>query len=408
MSQVDTARRGARRRFIAMLGVGQIVSWGALYYSFPLLAAPMAREFGLSKPEIYAAATAGLALAGLAAYPVGAAIDRGHGRAVMAGGAAFGALLLFGLSLAGAPWMLYPLFAGVGLAQAMTMYEPGFAVVARRFGSDDARSGITALTLWGGFASTVFIPLIQFLIDHGGWRGAMPVLAGLMLICAALPYYFAITPDGEAAPPPPMSAQTAVGVGWALRTPTFWGLAVAFTMYYGVFSALTFHLYPLLLERGYDAVTVVAAIAVVGPAQVVGRLAVWVFAGRRTIRAIGAVTVLGLPAAILLLLLAPPGFASLAAFAALYGAANGVMTIVRGLAVPEMLTRQAYGAINGALATPSMIAKAAAPLAAAYLWTAAGSYDAVLAAALAGLAVVALGFWSAALILPAPPDHSGT
>ncbi|HYD70572.1 MAG TPA: hypothetical protein VED21_34250, partial [Azospirillum sp.] len=81
-------------------------------------------------------------------------------------------------------------------------------------------------------------------------------------------------------------------------------------------------------------------------------------------------------------------------------AANGVMTIVRGLAVPEMLTPEAYGAINGALALPSVIAKAAAPLAAAVLWQAAGSYDAVLLAALAGSLIVALGFWSAALCRP--------
>lgn len=405
MIQAATAQRSARRRFIAALGVGQIVCWGALYYSFPLLAEPMAREFALSKPEIYAAATAGLAVAGVAAYPVGAAIDRGHGRMVMVGGAVLGAALLLALSLVEAAWALFPLFAGIGLAQAMTMYEPAFAVVARRFGAE-ARAGVTTLTLWGGFASTVFVPLIQFLIDHhGGWRGALPTLAGLMLACAALPFALAITPDKDAATAGSGAARRKVGVGWALRRPVFWGLAVAFTLYYGVFSALSFHLYPLLLERGFDAATVVAAIAVIGPAQVAGRLAVWLFADRRPVRAIGAVTVLGLPTAVILLWLAPQDFASLAIFAVIYGAANGVMTIVRGLAVPEMLTNQAYGAINGALAAPSILAKAAAPLAAAYLWSAAGSYDAVLTAALAGLAVVALSFWSAAL--SAPPDYSG-
>lgn len=403
MIQTEAAQRSARRRFIAALGVGQITCWGALYYSFPLLAEPIAREFGLSKPEIYATATAGLAVAGVAAYPLGAAIDRGHGRTVMVGGAVLGAALLFALSLVEAAWGLFPLFAGIGLAQAMTMYEPAFAVVARRFGAE-ARAGITTLTLWGGFASTIFVPLIQLLIDFGGWRGALPALAGLTLLCAALPYALTITPDRQAAKSQP-AAQAAVGLGWALRRPVFWGLAAAFTLYYGVFSALSFHLYPLLLERGFDAVMVVAAIALIGPAQVAGRLIIWAFADRQPVRAIGAITVAGLPAAVLLLWLAPPGFAPLAAFAVLYGAANGVMTIVRGLAVPEMLTNQAYGAINGALAAPSILAKAAAPLAAAYLWSAAGSYDAVLAAALVGLAVVAFSFWSAALC--PPPDHSG-
>ncbi|HYH22680.1 MAG TPA: MFS transporter [Azospirillum sp.] len=396
----QSTQRRDRRRFIAALGVGQIVSWGTLYYSFPLLAGPMAQEFGVGKPAVYGAATLGLVVAGLAAYPVGAAIDRGRGRAVMGGGALLAALLLAAWSFTGGLWSLYPLFIGIGLAQAMTLYEPAFAVVARRYGAD-ARAGITALTLWGGFASTVFVPVIQFLLDHVGWRGALLALAALTLLFAALPNRLAI--DGAADAPAPATAPIAGrhAVGWALRRPAFWGLAVAFTVYYGVFSGLTFHLYPLLLERGYDAATVVGAIAVVGPAQVAGRVAVWLLADRRSIRAVGVVTVLGLPAALLLLLALPPGFAALAVFAVVYGAANGIMTIVRGLAVPEMLTPQAYGAINGALALPSIVAKAAAPLCAALLWETAGSYDAVLLAALAGSLVVAAAFWGAALCPPA-------
>ncbi|MFX8891399.1 hypothetical protein ABTN09_20560, partial [Acinetobacter baumannii] len=70
-------------------------------------------------------------------------------------------------------------------------------------------------------------------------------------------------------------------IGWAVRKPAFWGLLVAFTVCYGTFSALTFHLYPLLLERGYDTATVVGAIALIGPSQVAGRIVVWVFAARR-------------------------------------------------------------------------------------------------------------------------------
>jgi hypothetical protein len=57
------------------------------------------------------------------------------------------------------------------------------------------------------------------------------------------------------------------------------------------------------------------------------------------------------------------------------GAANGIITIVRGVVVPEMLTRAAYGAINSVLAVPGTIAKAVAPLGIALLWASTGSYD---------------------------------
>ena len=71
--------------------------------------------------------------------------------------------------------MLYPLLVGIGLAQAMTLYEPAFAVVARRYGTD-VRRGIIALTLLGGFASTVFVPVIQFLLNQVDWRNTLVVL----------------------------------------------------------------------------------------------------------------------------------------------------------------------------------------------------------------------------------------
>ena len=71
--------------FISALGAAQICSWGTLFYGFPLIAEAMRSDLGWSKTELYGAATVGMLLAGLAAYPVGTAIDRGHGRTLMAG-----------------------------------------------------------------------------------------------------------------------------------------------------------------------------------------------------------------------------------------------------------------------------------------------------------------------------------
>jgi hypothetical protein len=50
---------------------------------------------------------------------------------------------------------------------AGVLYEPAFAVITAVFGSD-ARRGITALTLVGGFASTIFMPVTHLLIAAGG------------------------------------------------------------------------------------------------------------------------------------------------------------------------------------------------------------------------------------------------
>lgn len=382
--------------FVSGLGVGQICSWGALYYSFPLIVEAMGRELGWSKTELYGAATLGLLLAAVAAFPVGKAIDRGHGRTIMSLGSLAAGLLFIAWSDVQALGPFLLIAAGLGALQATVLYEPAFAVIARRAGGG-ARGAITALTLWGGFASTVFIPLTQVLLDGFGWRGALVGLGVINLGCAAL-YWLTIGPSK--AWTTNLDAVVARSIDnpldTALRSPVFWALALAFTAHAGAFTAFTFHLYALLLERGLSTQEIVIAMAVIGPAQVAGRIAMTVFARAASIRRIGSVVVLGFPIAFAIFAIAPPGLGVVMLVAALYGSSNGVLTIVRGLAVPEMLTTQNYGAINGALNAPATIAKALAPLGAAALWSLTQSYAPVLMAIVAGSLVLAFGFWAAA------------
>ncbi|MEM7251399.1 MAG: MFS transporter, partial [Pseudomonadota bacterium] len=239
--------------FVAGLGVCQIISWGTLYYSFPLLAIPVAAEFGATKPQVYLAATIGLVVSSLCAYFVGASIDRGRGRIMLTFGSALGGILLIVWSQIDSLLALYVVFLGIGVALSMTLYEPGFAVIARRFGAQ-SRRGITNLTLWGGFASTVFIPITQWLLDQYDWRTTLIVLGAVNLVLGATIHFSIIDPRRDV-----VSSDTEAGgealrnpVRWAMTQPVFWGLLFAFTIYYGVFGAMTFHLYPLLLERGFN------------------------------------------------------------------------------------------------------------------------------------------------------------
>lgn len=400
----ETGKRGnGLGRLITALGVAQICSWGSLYYSFALVAEAMRLDLGWSKTEIYGAATLGLACAGVAAFPVGAAIDRGQGRIVMAGASVAAGLLLVAWSQVSSILVFYAIFAAIGFLHAATLYEPAFAVIARRVGAGNARRGITALTLWGGFASTVFIPLIQILIDEFGWRGALAVLGAInVVLCGGL-YYLAIDPAKDQPPPvrepheaAPLSGRAAVI--WALRRPVFWALMLALVSYAAAFSALTFHLYPLLLERGLDAAGVVTVLAVIGPAQVAGRILIWFFAPHAPVGSVGSMIVIVFPLAVIGFALAPPDVFAIAVIAACYGAANGMITIVRGLAVPEMVSREAYGAINGALVAPMNVMQAVSPLLAAWIWSATGGYDAVLVAIGAGAVSLCIGFWTAAVL----------
>jgi predicted MFS family arabinose efflux permease len=382
--------------FITGLGVAQICSWGSLYYSFPQIAAAMEADLGWTKTELYGAATVGLLLSALVAVPVGTAIDRGHGKWVMSIASVIAGLLLIAWSWVDSLPLFYVVLAGIGALQAATLYEPAFAVIARRAGPLHARNGITALTLWGGFASTVFIPLTQLLQDHLGWRMALEVLGAVnILICAVL-YFVVIDPIRDQYRPPAHKDTTRKPIRDAMRLPVFWGLAAAFTLFTATFSAFTYHFYPMNLERGFAATDVVFALAFIGPAQVAGRVLVRVFMPTVSARRLGSVVVVGFPVAMSLLLAGPPFLWVICTVALIYGASNGVMTIVRGIAIPEMVSRENYGAINGALAVPMVLARAFSPVAAAFLWQATGSYSSVLVVIVTLSFLMGGAFWWAA------------
>ena len=77
-----------------MLSLGQLISWGLVYYTFPLFVVPMEQELGWSRNGMFGALSAGLLVAGLCSIPVGAWIDRGHGRMLMTGGSLLAAVLM--------------------------------------------------------------------------------------------------------------------------------------------------------------------------------------------------------------------------------------------------------------------------------------------------------------------------
>lgn len=389
------------RALITALGIGQVCAWGSLYYSFPLIAEAMMAELGWSKTDVYGAATIGLVLAGFLAYPVGVAVDKGYGRIIMGGASLMAGILLALWSQVDSLLGFYLLIAGIGALQAASLYEPAFAVIARRVGASKARAGITAITLWGGFASTLFIPLVQFLLDHLGWRDALLVLALINGLICTVAYIGFIRPGKDAIHVGHPNLKNVLTtdrqeIRAVFHKPVFWLLMLALTAYAGVFTAFTFHMYPLLLENGLSTSNVVWAIATIGPAQVAGRILVSVFGSGTSIRRIGSFVAAVVPLVFIVLALRPTNMLVITAMCIAYGASNGIFTIVRGLVVPEMLSRRAYGAINGLLTFPSTLSRALAPLAIALLWSNSMSYDMAVWAIVASTILFTLSFWLAA------------
>ncbi|MGE5338103.1 MAG: MFS transporter, partial [Gemmatimonadota bacterium] len=169
------------------LGVTQIVSWGSIYYGFALLLEPLQRDLGASRDAVAGAFSVALLVSGLCAIRIGRTIDRIGGRSVMTFGSLAAALLLALLSRVESLPALYAVWAGLGAVMAATLYEPAFAVIAKTFATGYRRA-LTVLTLFGGFASTVFWPLTTWLIERYGWRDAMLWL-GLINLVVCVPLH---------------------------------------------------------------------------------------------------------------------------------------------------------------------------------------------------------------------------
>ncbi|CAB3644974.1 hypothetical protein R8871_00651 [Paraburkholderia graminis C4D1M] len=377
----DTETTDSRDRLVTWaLAVAQLVSWGSVYYSFSLLVVPMEQAMGWSRTAMNAALSVGLLVSGVAAYPIGRWIDHGFGRRVMALGSIIAAAMLLLWADAQSLTVLFVVWIGLGVSMAATFYDPVFAVVTHRY-PRSFRTKITLITLVAGFASTVFIPLTQFLVGAVGWRTSLVVLAALnVFIC--LPVHVAAIRssrlDAEARPTSAEVKQTNdAATQRALRSPVFWALAVCFTAYYATFAALTFHLVPLMVERGISNAVLVTTMALIGPAQVAAR-AIWFMFGRGVhISTVGIVIVTLFPVSTLILIGAGHSAALLWLFALCYGAANGMMTILRGTIVQDLMWTEGYGAVSGMLSFPSNVAKGVAPIAAASIWSFTHGYVAV-------------------------------
>ena len=362
------------------LAGGQIVSWGIFYYGFTVIAGPLQAETGWTRTFLNVGLSLGLLAWGACAYPVGWWIQRRGARGLMAASSLVGggALTLMGLSHTPAFYLTAWVLLGVAMAGAL--YEPAFAVVTAAFGPA-YRKGITLVTLVGGLASTAFVPLGQAAVDQWGWRMALVVFGvGHVLVCAPLHWWG--LPNTTTRP-----VVAAVGRGhwrawWQtfradLSDPRFIGLAVWFAAHSAAFTGLIFLLAQVLQARGVESGTIVRTIAIMGPMQVLGRLFLSTRGESYSSLGTGLFAMLVLLGAVLVLLLLPPTAWWLGLFSGALGLGNGMLTIVRGTVVAELFGRERYAEINGALAAPGVLARAAAPLVLADIWSRVGDARAV-------------------------------
>lgn len=380
-------------RFVVWIAIAQLMTGGAFYYSFAVMVGPMEAELGWAKTELYGALSLGLAVSSLAALPVGAWIDRHGGFVPLTFGSMLGGALMIAWAFVETKFQFYLLWAAMGVVFAATLYEAAFAVIVANVA--DWRRGILTMTLFGSLSITIFIPLMHYVNEAYGWRTTLIGLGLVnLIVTASINAYWlrGARAKGEAAEKADREAKGSA-LKLAMRRPAFWGLGFCYFAYNLVVGSITFHLIGLLGERGVDPDTIVLVWAIIGPVHIVGRVVLMALGDRVDARTTGRFSLGSMLVSIVLLASGIDGVAALIVFGVLYGAGNGILTIVRGTIGPELFGPRDYATINGALTMPFGAARALAPTAAAWLWQATGGYEAVSFAMVAALSAAFVSMW---------------
>jgi predicted MFS family arabinose efflux permease len=352
-------------RAIVCLGLTQLVGWGVTFYLIGALGPAMAADLGWNAATVYGGFSAAIVVMAMVSPLAGLAVDRWGGHRVMPAGAVVAALGCTLLAAAHGLALYYLAWIALGIGMRLCLYDAAFASLARAAGPT-ARRPMSQITLFGGLASTVMWPVGHALAGWLGWRGA--VLAYGALALSTLPLYLALPRERYAAPAGAKD-KAATGLARSLGERRLAGALYALIAMLTNFLAAgnAAHLISLLSGLGLAAAAAVSVAALWGVGQFAARLADVALGSRlhplTLTLAVGTV----LPLCFLLALLSGGNLYATAAYALLYGACNGLLTITRGTLPLALFDFRSYGTLVGALLIPSFLLTATAPVAYAYL-----------------------------------------
>ena len=259
------------RRVLVVLCVTEIISWGVLYYAFPVLAPSIAADTGWTVAEVTAAFSTGLVVSALLGIPAGRWLDRAGPRPVMTLGSVLAVPAVAGIATASTLPRFFAAWVLAGVAMAGTLYPPAFAALTRWWGPRRI-TALTAVTLLAGLASTIFAPLTATLLGHLQWRRSYLVLAVVLAVVTIPAHLLGLRGRWPDPQPGDRPAHVDHAPDAIVRSRAFLLLVAAVAL--GAFTAfaVVVNQVPLLIERGLSTSVAAWALGLGGLGQVAGRL----------------------------------------------------------------------------------------------------------------------------------------
>lgn len=335
---------------VITLGLAQLINWGVSFYLPGAFAWRIARASGWPQTWVFAGPSLAMLVMAAVSPLSGRWLDRLGGRRVMCAGTLICSAGCVILSTSNTLVQFYAAWCLMGAGMRLSLYDAAFATLASIHGAS-ARRPMTQITLMGGLATTVFWPLGNWLGDTWGWRTGVLVYGAIGLVAWTLLRSLPPTP------PRALAVHSAEGPRATLpRVPALlYGAIMALVAILS--SGLAAHLTALLGARGLP----VGLAALWGIGQVCARTLEWLQPRQASAVKLNVVVGCGLPLCFALGLAGLSWVAAVGAFIFLYGALNGLATLLRASLPLELFSHDAYARALGTLLTPAFAVSAAAP-----------------------------------------------
>ena len=407
----DPSSAGAQRArrlyygwiIVAVISMIGLVQAGQFNTTVGVFVIPVTEEFGWDRSTFIGAISIGTLTGGALAPLSGILLDRLGGRWVIS----LGLLLLGGslimLSFVNGAWQFYlAMIVGRAGLQGATNLSLG-VVVSKWFVRQRGRA--MAMAEVGQRAGSGLVPVFaQTMVSVADWRtaawttGALTWVLGLLpalLFLRRQPEDLGLKPDGDDDDPAaavPSAASRAyeppgVTLREALRSTTFWLIALAIAAMFTVMSGVSLNLLPYLSDQGLSAggaVTVLAVYATVAGFSAVGA---GLLSERVPVTRMLQAAYVALAGATLFLVTVDTTLSGVA-YGVAAGLAFGTISTAFQLVLPAYFGRAHLGAIRGVSQTLNMGTVAGGPFLMAFVFDTTGSYVPILFA-FAGLLAAA-------------------
>jgi MFS family permease len=348
-----------RRTWVFPLAVTVMIGFGVILYGFSVYATDQAAGAEFSKTTLSIAYGGAVFVGGLLALPVGHFADKHGVRIVIGAGALLAGLGLVGFAVSNHAWQVVAAWwLLIGPAQAMIYYEPAYVAIDQWSSPDDRARTLATITLIGGLAGIVFIPLIAWLVSNMDWRSAVSLLGLLLLVVGGATALFALprwnhrvsraTDSGEMSPA-------------VFRDRRFVLYTVALMLILLSTQGVIVHRVARFEEVGFSLATVAFWAAVASALSLPGRWVAPRLAERFGATRVQAVVALIVAVSVLLMVNSTSTFQMVGHFF-LFGLAFGALLPLRAMVMGAWFSGPTYGRIMGAQWTVVVLTAAIGPV----------------------------------------------